>query len=164
MTMMPPTTAPSGDSVDDQDGGTDVDTRNPLFVGLWVIEQGVPTQYQATLYELQAGGDLLEHDTFDFGPPPYEGFVTGTVERAAGDVRCSFEQRWQADGARELRVDGHCTDMVTRSIVLAFPAGDELQGLAPSIATVAGESEGWVHSGNAWTFRKCKSRELCFPF
>jgi hypothetical protein len=162
--MMPTTTGPPSDSADDEDGGTDVDTQSPLFVGLWVIEQGSPAEYQATLYELQAGGDLLQHDTFDFAPPPYEGFVTGTVERAAGDVRCSFEQRWRADAARALRVDARCTDGVTRSIVLAFPEGDELQGIAPAVASVAGEREGWAHAGHAWTFRKCKSRELCFPF
>lgn len=162
--MTPPTTGSPNDGLDDNDGGTDADTQSPLFVGLWVIEQGGPTEYQATLYELQAGGDLLQHDTFDFAPPPHEGFVTGTVERSAGGARCSFEQRWQADAARALRVDANCTDGATRSIVLAFPEGDETQGITPAITSVAGESEGWTHAGSAWTFRKCKSRELCFPF
>jgi hypothetical protein len=162
--MMTGTQPPPAD-VGEEDGGVAAgDTRNPLFVGLWVIEQSAPAEYQATLYELQQGGDLLEHDTFDLNAPPYEGYVTGTVSAAGTTtLRCAFGAHWQSEDARRLRVDSHCTDGIDRAVTLAFPEGDEMTGLVPTIESVAGEP-GWMHEDRAWIFRKCKSRELCFPF
>ena len=162
--MMTPGTQPPPVDIGEEDGGVAAgDTRNPLFVGLWVIEQSAPPEYQATLYELQQGGDLLEHDTFDLNPPPYEGYVTGTVAAAGTGLRCAFGARWQSEDARRLRVDSRCSDGIDRSVMLAFPEGDEMTGLVPAIESVAGEP-GWMHEDRAWIFRKCKSRELCFPF
>lgn len=161
-TMSPPTMMPDGPGGDAEDGGV-ADTHDPLFVGLWVIEQPGLTDYQATLYELRAGGALLTEDTIRISPEPYEGYVTGTVGKPDGSVRCAFGMQWQSQGDRTLQVESECTDRTSRSVVLRFPEGDERTGIVPEIESVNGE-HGWIHDDRAWSFRKCEDRTSCFPF
>jgi hypothetical protein len=136
---------------------------NPLFLGLWVVEQPSHALYEATLYELLPSGELVEHDTYLLGAAPYQGYVTGTVANADSSVRCDFHSRWTSAGARQLELGSECTDAQSRAVQLSFPDGDPATGLVPTVDSVGGES-GWAHRYFRWTWRMGPDLNDCMPF
>jgi hypothetical protein len=159
----PASNSTPGEELDAGTGSLDPMASDPLFAGFWVVDQPGHALYEATLYELVTGGALIEHETYLLSPPPYDGYVTGTVVQEQAGIRCTFSSSWTGAGERRLRISSACTDGTPRAVLLAFPAGDEAQGLTPTIESVQGES-GWAHPDFAWTWRKCSSRANCPPF
>jgi len=143
----------------EEDGGTeDTGPGSELFEGLWVVDQPSHALYEATQYELAPGGVLREGDTLG---GPTEDYATGTV--GMGDLSCRFARHWRTLEARVLELDSDCSDGTPRTVVLAFPDGDESTGLRPTVKTVAGEA-GWDHLGFDWAWRKCATDGECPPF
>jgi hypothetical protein len=162
--FFPPASNPAvGAEADGGAGSLNPLATDPLFVGLWVVDQPGHALYEATLYELVTGGELIVHETYLLSSPPYDGYVTGTVEPEQGNVRCALGGSWTSAGNRQLRSSSTCTDGTPRSVLLTFPAGDETQGLTPTVVSVQGET-GWAHRDFSWSWRKCSSRANCPPF
>jgi hypothetical protein len=159
----PASTAGTGEELDGGAGSPDPLAIDPRFVGLWVVDQPGHALYEATLYELANGGAFIVHETYLLSSPPYDGYVTGTVAPEQGDLRCALGESWASAGNGQLRTSSTCTDGTPRSVVLAFPDGDETQGLTPTVVSVQGQS-GWAHRDFFWSWRKCGSLANCPPF
>jgi len=157
---------PSDGSVPTPLGYTGEGDENPYWSGLWVVEQPFHALYEATQYELQSGGALVELETRTLGGVAGDDYVTGTVADPDAGTRCAFADRWTSDNAYRLTLEARCDDGKQRSVVLRFdtaPESDPRQGLLPEIESVEGES-GWTHPGPDWQFRKCGDPDECLPF
>ena len=144
----------------ERDGGLDggEDNGDALFEGLWVIDQPSHGLYEATLYELAAGGELSALEAMPLG------YVTGTVANSAGSVRCQFAGQWRSLGERSLELDATCDDATPRTVQLQLPADQDVTtGVVPDVLSVGGETD-WDHHDWPWSWRKCPSRDACPPF
>jgi hypothetical protein len=158
--------AGTGGAADTEDGGANsggAATQDPWFVGYWVVDQPAHALYEATLYELKAGGTLVVHDTMITGAAPYTGYVTGTVSDMQGGVRCALDAWWASEGNHRVAFGSACTDGTQRTIMLAFQEDDPTQAAMPTIESVGNES-GWTHRDQLWMWRKCATRANCPPF
>jgi len=109
--------------------------------------------------ELKTGGALRVGETYG-----REGdYVTGTVGNVEASLACRFARSWRSLDPRVLELESDCDDGTRRTVVLAFPEGDEGAGLYPTVESVAGET-GWEHVDFAWAWRKCATDTACPPF
>ena len=143
-------------SLDLLDAGSTTGAQDDDFVGHWVIDQPFHALYEATLYDFQASGSLVEVDSLDLGSPDAPA-VTGTV--ASNGVVCTFHDRWEVD-AGLLRITVTCSDGRDRVASFGFPA--DSQGFIPAVETVDGEA-GWEHPGFGWSWTRCPDPSECWP-
>lgn len=161
----------SGLATDAPDDGS-AHEHDLRFIGLWIVEQNSHALYEATLYDLQADGTLLEGPSVpaDCTEGLSAHCVTGSVARctpANGDCAdapsCVFGDEWHSLGSASLVIAGECSDGLPRDIRLALDPSAEgnttFDGAGGTVVSVGGES-GWVHDNWDWSFRKCVEDDL----
>jgi hypothetical protein len=125
------------------------------FAGMWLVDQPFHAGYEATVYELGAGGDVRALDACDLSAVGGDDYVTGTVESESG-VRCRFGSDWSSDGPDTLLITGDCDDGRDRVVALGFDSDTSLnsEGTLVVVDSVAGES-GWDHRDFDWQWTRC---------
>ena len=126
----------------------------------------------ADVYRFVEGGELELVDRYDPAgvvvycdpdEPPQ------ACSRWGEGLRCDFGERWESSGAETLRIEGACSDGVTRLIELAFPTSEEGSttnpGLEAKLVSVDGASSGWFAStfdgpGSSFFFVRCTEGAL----
>ncbi len=131
------------------------------FVGEWMIDQPLHATYEASWYDFHADGSLEHLGDCSFGGTTGP---TGFVNKAGGQLRCEFAERWSAPDASTLVIDGACSDGRDRQIVLGFPTdtGQNASGLSAIDVTQVGGEDGWGHFQFDWSWQKCGD-ESCAP-
>jgi hypothetical protein len=128
------------------------------FVGMWLVDQPTHATYEATFYDLQGSGDLLEVHSIDLGGHLQYLGETGRVTDPSGAVSCLFGSSWHSRDDATLVILGECSDDFAREIVLGFQADASANagypGATVKIGDVGGEV-GWQHAGFEWAFHKC---------
>lgn len=137
------------------------------FDGWWRIDQPAHAGYEATAYEFQPGGVLVEGDSQSFGSGQVPvGRVAHCVELSSESqclefgVECLFGTRWQADGD-VLTINGECSDGHDRDILLTFQP-IESDYMEPHVDVVPGQT--WRHNDSQWRWARCDSQDLCMAF
>lgn len=125
------------------------------FVGTWLVEETVPhATYFASLYAFGEEGSvtLLEDLSYD------QGIVYPEVSWAGNAwIVCTFGERWWADDAVHLEVEGVCSDELARPIRIAFDpeASGNTEGVGVRLVSVGGDTQMWSEPGWGWHFIKC---------
>jgi hypothetical protein len=152
----------------DTDAPTTTAQHDARFVGLWAVEQPFHAAYEITYYDFQADGTLVVGDSW---PENCAGHldshcVTGSVADCVSEpdtmwceaeTTCVFGDSWRSEDDQTLVIQGHCSDDVTRDIVLEFNSDSSQNasfGAGATLLTVDGEVT-WSHNSWEWAFRKC---------
>lgn len=164
------------------------DDLNPIWTGAWLVDQPAHALYEATVYDFQPDGTLVQGESlfFDSGVQAEVGVVGKCVETYTEeweecatngscetrqythcvnwDPICTFGDRWGSRDERTLLIEGDCTDGTPHVIELTFPPdADLVEGayLVPERIEVEGEE--WEHNWWEWAWHRCPSPDECLP-
>ena len=162
-----------------------------LWHGWWLVDQPSHALYEATYYEFQPGGILVQGDTYVLDTPAPD-MEVGTVGKCAElhtetyedcssngnacetreysycvrhDPICTFGDRWGSMGERTLLIEGDCSDGIPHVIELEFDAEADLQNGQWLVPQVRVEGEPWEHNWWDWAWHRCTGTlEECPPY